>query len=140
MKLGFTGTRDGLTENQKIALKKLFEDLLYSIDEFHHGDCLGADMDAHILSEELQFHRIAKEKIFNIIIHPPEKDTLRAYCVGDETRDVFPYLRRNKNIVDETDILIACPKSRIEEQRSGTWSTVRYAYSKNKPLILLFPL
>jgi predicted Rossmann fold nucleotide-binding protein DprA/Smf involved in DNA uptake len=48
-----------------------------------------------------------------------------------------PYLDRNKDIVRVSIGLIAAPKTNKEEQRSGTWSTVRYATKTGKPLIIL---
>jgi len=43
-----------------------------------------------------------------------------------------PYLSRNRAIVDETEMLIATPAEFTEQQRSGTWSTVRYARACGK--------
>jgi hypothetical protein len=35
--------------------------------------------------------------------------------------------------------MIATPKGFTEEARGGTWFTIRYARSKNKPLIIVYP-
>jgi len=127
MKIGFTGTREGMSDNQKcellIALK--------GATEFHHGDCVGADEEADGLARTI--------KGIKIHIHPPEDSKLRAFCYrkGDILWTVETYLNRNAMIVDYTDQLIAAPKSNIEEVRSGTWSTVRYARKKNKPILIL---
>lgn len=48
-------------------------------------------------------------------------------------------LARNRDIVDETEILIACPGHMHEELRSGTWSTIRYAVKIQRPHIIIWP-
>lgn len=58
--------------------------------------------------------------------------------MSDEKREPLPYLARNCVIVDEADILLACPKG-PEEQRSGTWATVRYARKQNKRIVIVYP-
>jgi hypothetical protein len=94
--------------------------------EFHHGDCAGADAEAHDIV-----------RLFcpdtRIVVHPPESDFLRAYKAGDEMRDPFSYLIRDRNIVDFTDILYATPYTDYYQPRSGSWFTIRYAGVKQKP-------
>ena len=62
-----------------------------------------------------------------------------ALDMSDEVRDPLPYLERNRAIVDACDILIACPKGMQEEQRSGTWATVRYARRRDRPIVIVWP-
>ena len=64
---------------------------------------------------------------------------MRAFCKGDETRKQKDYLDRNHDIVDETELLIACPKEPEEITRSGTWATIRYARKKKKKLRIILP-
>ena len=109
MKVGFTGTRNGMTKEQSVSVFRTLCE--YHPTEVHHGDCVGADRD---------FHDISKGCKIWVVIHPPHKEDLRAFCVGDETKMERSYLARNRHIVDETEILIATPKSRSEELRSGT--------------------
>lgn len=45
----------------------------------------------------------------------------------------------NRDIVAETDELIATPKGFQEERRSGTWATVRYALKARKPVTVIWP-
>jgi hypothetical protein len=42
--IGFTGTRQGMTAEQKSALRNLLDG---GAGDFHHGDCIGADSEAH---------------------------------------------------------------------------------------------
>jgi hypothetical protein len=50
-----------------------------------------------------------------------------------------PYLSRNKDIVLETELLIATPGEEEEQIRSGTWSTVRYARSLKRMINIVLP-
>lgn len=128
MKVGFTGTQRGMTKKQKVELEHLLADL--NPDEFHHGDCIGADEQAHIIAGIMGF---------NIIIHPPEDGKKRAFMSSPFMHPKLPYLVRNKNIVLSTQVLIAAPKSKEEELRSGTWSTVRLARKMNRTVYILEP-
>ena len=132
MRIGFTGTREGMTENQKKALEKLLIEFLgKGASEFHHGDCVGADKEAHEIASALGY---------KVVVHPPRRAILRAFCAGDVILPERDYLQRNRDVVDSTDILIAAPKSGTEVLRSGTWSTVRYARRKGKQIIILEPI
>lgn len=142
LRVGFTGTRKGMSDNQKEELENIladyFEECGGNVAEFHHGDCEGADEEAH---------RIAWYFTDKLVSHPPKESRYRAYTIGymdvewdGEHYGLWPekdYLDRNKDIVNETDVLIAAPFTMKEELRSGTWSTVRYAKKRNKPVILL---
>ena len=129
-RLGFTGTRKGLSIKQEVALNKTLKRLFEMVKEVHHGDCVGADS---------SFHHLCFSKGYKIIIHPPTHDKYRAFLKGAEFRRPRPYLERNKKIVDETDFIIACPDGYKEILRSGTWSTIRYAKRMNKTVIVIYP-
>lgn len=127
MRIGFTGSRAGMTWGQKeMFIAQLMK---LSPSEFHHGDCLGADSDAHKLVREV-FPTV------KIVLHPPIAQKFRAFCPADETMRELDFLERNKEIVNCSDVLIACP-SGPEQLRSGTWSTVRYAKKSNCPVRIL---
>ena len=127
MKLGFTGTQKGMTSEQKLVVEKIMP----KATEFHHGCCIGADFQAGQIANELQ--------IDTIILHPPTNTSKMAKCEGNESREAKPYLDRNHDIVDETDILLATPKEFSEELRSGTWATIRYAKRNKKVVIVVWP-
>jgi len=135
MNVGFTGTRFGMSELQKQTLYeklkeiKLPPSVVTISDEFHHGDCVGADAEAHVIALNLKY---------KVVIHPPDQDKLRAFCVVSYKIEVpKPYLDRNKMIVDSCHLLIAAPRTNGEELRSGTWSTIRYAKHKKKEVYIL---
>lgn len=52
---------------------------------------------------------------------------------------VAPPLERNKRMVDHAEFLIAAPRTVHEHQRSGTWATVRYARTVNRPVVIIQP-
>lgn len=129
--VGFTGTRNGMTNEQMKGLLTVLSQ--YHPDEVHHGDCIGADE---------QFHQFCRNSTLiapKIVSHPPTDNTLRARCTADEIRYPKPFLERNKDIVRESNVLIAAPSGRIEQLRSGTWSTVRFARKQGIPVVLVYP-
>jgi hypothetical protein len=128
VKVGFTGTQIGLTYFQSIKLLELLQKV-YG-ESFSHGDCQGADFHAHMIAMECKY---------KTIIHPPLSDSKRAFCYGHTMLPPKEYLDRNKDIVDSTDFLVACPREKEEQLRSGTWSTVRYAVKRNKTVQIIYP-
>lgn len=127
--VGFTGNRHGFNTLQK----NLFEYYVrkYRQFEFHHGDCVGCDSEAHNV--------VTKLASSTTIAHPPENPKQRAYCSADIILPEKPYLVRNHDIVDATDILIAVPGQIDEVKRSGTWATIRYARNQNKKILIIRP-
>ena len=128
MILGFTGTRDGMSRKQFGIVAHLLQEATPS--EVHHGGCKGADAGFHVLARRLGI---------KIILHPPVVMKNQVIFTADEVRPAAPYLVRNHHIVDETEGIIACPGQDHEVLRSGTWSTVRYARVRSKPINIIFP-
>lgn len=124
---GFTGTREGMTRRQKRALVGILKD---GGDTFHHGNCIGSDVQAQDL---------ASSGGLTIISHPSNIPSMQANTQAHVIAPMKPPLERNHDIVDACDVLIAAPRSLTEEQRSGTWATVRYARKVGKPVIILEP-
>ena len=129
--VGFTGTRTGMTKAQREAVQRELaaDGKDAPVIEFHHGDCVGADAQAH---------EIAVESKISVFLHPPTGDKLRAFCESDFAYVPKPYLDRNKDIVNDTDYMLACPRGE-ETVRSGTWATIRYAVSKGKLVLIIYP-
>lgn len=124
MKVGFTGTREGMSQHQKEQFALKIYDL--GATEFHHGDCEGADAEAHDIIREIFPH-------IRIVGHPPKKSYKRAFKVCDELREPLDYIPRDKNIVNDTEFLIGAPLTDAEVIRSGTWTTIRHAIKTGKP-------
>lgn len=150
MIIGFTGTRSGMTDEQRtmVALV-LTHELRVELHmntghrEFHHGDCIGADTDAVYLAWAIGY---------DIIVHPPQNNTYQAFMHqrlregephGDQKLIRLPsksYLERNHDIVDCCEFLIVCPSTVHEVRRSGTWATFRYAHwTVEKEVLLILP-
>lgn len=136
MKIGFTGTRKGMTARQFYWLWHVLTRVpMLSSDplmEVHHGGCVGSDDEFHFLMAE-RFGSV------RIVLHPPVDKRQQADCPSDEVREPKPFLERDHNIVDETNPLIATPKGMTEELRSGTWATIRYARKQGKQVIIIYP-
>lgn len=116
MKVGFTGTSRGMSAGQCYELKQLLSgDALLPdrVTELHHGMCVGADC---------QGNEIARELSISTVGHPPVNKSKYYGCVCNQVRPQKEYLARNKNIVNETDLLFIGPDW-PEYLRSGTWST-----------------
>lgn len=128
MKLGVSGTRHGLTPAAAVAFTNYMD--THTVDELHHGDCLGVDKTIHDL--------VTADYDAQIIIHPPDNETLRAFCKSETIHTPKPYIVRNKRIVNSVDRLIAFPPTKEEIVRSGTWATIRYAKKKKLPTLLIF--
>jgi predicted Rossmann fold nucleotide-binding protein DprA/Smf involved in DNA uptake len=136
MRVGFTGTRDGMADAQRRAFISRVKTA--GVTEFHFGCCLGADDDAFDVMTAAGDIGIARP---HIVAHPPTARgllSLTAEMFADETRPPAEYLTRNRAIVDACDVLLACPKG-SEELRSGTWATVRYARKRGKPVVIFYP-
>ncbi len=131
--VGFTGTsHQDLTRRQVEGLIGYLKSASRqgSRLQVHHGDCIRADA---------EFHEIALKLGAFIHIHPPANPSLRAFCLGHASYPELPYLVRNRVIVLSTDVLLAAPKGRREELRSGTWATVRYAKKIGRPVVIFYP-
>jgi hypothetical protein len=130
-KVGFTGTQEGMSKGQKDDLRELLIQLFVPGVEFHHGDCIGADTQAASIARELKY---------KIVAHPPQDTKKQAFHDSDEHRIPMPYLDRNANIVTETHILLAAPRTNVRPKSlrgSGTWWTIVFAEKRGGKVIIL---
>ncbi len=129
--VGFTGTRHGMTLLQHGAMRQQVLDLGVNGIVAHHGDCIGADA---------QFHRIVRQEIGGWIVgHLPADATHAAGCEFDEKRDPLTHMKRNREIVRAADVMLAAPFDMEEQERGGTWATIRMARKAKKPLRIVWP-
>jgi hypothetical protein len=127
--VGVTATREGLSPEQNKWIKDFLNRNGAAV--MHHGDCIGGDeelaeifsnFDTYIIAHPgLSSHQRANSKYNDIVL--PRQD----------------YQVRNRYIVKLSQILLAFPRGPLEEIRSGTWSTVRYAKRENSKLIIIGP-
>lgn len=131
-RVGFTGTRHGMSLHQRQALDAILLAFRMARPDIHlylhHGKCLGADYSANKIAYMNGLTRVA---------HPSDNPAWTFEDAVDEERPAKPPLARNKDIVYECDVLIVAPLTDVEEVRSGTWSTKRYAEKIGKPYIIL---
>jgi len=131
MRVGITGTREGLNGRQIDWLTKFIDLVGDQITEFHHGDCVGADIEAS---------RLFKDKTeAKIHVHPPVNDAYRARGFGDVVYPETSYMRRNRDIVRKADIMIAFPRTRVPQTHSGTWLTINIANQQDTPSFIIKP-
>lgn len=134
---GQTGTRHGGTPYQIASVAWLWAK--YGIKVLHDGDCQGVDA---------QLYHLAKSFGTQVILHPPTKPDTRAFCglqdcvvVDPETiwRPERPYFVRDRDIVNEAEVMVGVPHKPFEQDHGGTWYTIRYARKQNKPLAIVWP-
>ena len=131
--IGFTGTRflGEDFEDRKTALRKaLVKAWKKGYRILHHGDCIGADALAH---------EVAMEVGYDVIVHPPNNPSNRAFCKADKGAVrwelVKPYLDRNMDIVNASSQMLAMPKvGTTSKSRGGTWHAVNYAIKVGTPV------
>lgn len=129
MIVGFTGTQEGLSRAQT---KRLRQALTYlKPREFRHGGCVGADTEASHMANDLG-------RCF-VIRHTPTDTRKQGASYYDVEEPPEAFLVRNRAIVAQSDVLIACPATSTEQQRSGTWATVRYARKAGKVIYIIRP-
>ena len=132
MKVGFTGTRFGMTTKQMYA----FQDYIRKIPvtHFHHGDCIGADEEVHNFVKKWLGDAVVMH------VHPCLISNFRANCAGDVSYRAKDPLMRNRDIVEASHLLIACPKEMEEvKMGSGTWATIRYGRNRGIKVVVILP-
>lgn len=134
--LALSGTRLPMKSIQMATLSCIL-DRLTRLTAVRHGDCIGADRVAHELVRR-QCDGVT------IHVHPPTDEKQRAFCETTagptEVHPPKPYLKRNRDMIDASDALVAFPKSATEQKRgSGTWATIRYARKIGRPLVIVLP-
>jgi hypothetical protein len=123
MRIGFTGTRYGMSVAQEVQLRHMLGTFRTSDQatgmrsEFHYGT-----HESVVLESDAEAASIAEEMGYRLVAH-------HAHPGGE--------LDRNRREVDAVHILIAAPETDKETQRSGTWATVRYARSRGMVVVML---
>jgi hypothetical protein len=160
--VGFTGTRGGCTEAQILALHQLIGRLLPTV--WLHGACVGADEDG-VIAVRMWASGIPEEVCPNpnpgpgdvrpeparevrVIALPghsangPADHALQSRFAlenSDEVRLPLAHFARNREIVKQCEVLVACPGGMAEQSKGGTWYTVQCARRAGKRLVILWP-
>ena len=138
MNIGFTGTKNGMTEHQFESLRHVLQDFC-SVEavNFHQGLCVGADCEAAMLAFELGC------EVFSYPGFPPKNPKSLSFRGSfNQSHITYPaksFIERNHDIVNSTELLIATPAQDHEIRRSGTWTTIRYAKNCVKPILIIYP-
>ena len=136
LKVAFTGTRQGMTEEQAKTVGVWLMNHETEISQLHHGACIGADVDFHNICIDMEMIRL-------VHVHPSDnKNTnqLRQLKQIENVAMIWPIetpLARDWTMVQHCDILLATPLQDDEVVRSGTWTTVRYARKLRKKVRLI---
>lgn len=134
MIVGFTGTRNGMTPEQKQAVRVLLREFRTAgaLDDLAiHGDCIGADAD---------FDTRARGIGWDVACRPCTYANMRAYTGAYEIAPPTSPMARNREIAKQCDVLIGCPPNDVELKRgSGTWATIRYGVKYGKPVHVVYP-
>jgi len=133
MRIGFTGTRYGMTMEQSDSLFRWLDGPLADSDVFHHGCASGADEEVVLC--------LKGQSAVTIVAHPSTLSGWFSLAAKDVSDAVWPTkepLDRNRDIVDNCDVLLACPDG-PERVRSGTWATVRHARRCGKRVVIFWP-
>lgn len=116
MSVGFTGTRQGVTDSQAKAVKEYLDMLLPRHgNKFRHGVCNGADLQCAAIAVSIGYEEAR-------------------FPAGDDP------LGRDRIIVDGADFMLATPNNFKNIIRgSGTWYTIRYAARVHVPGVIIWP-
>lgn len=136
MILGFTGTRNPLSQAQMRWLYTFLDDVVEEgqVTEVHHGACVGADLEMHLG---------CLERGIPLVVHPPVKTNfLAVQCItptpGVTILPAKPYLNRDRDIVAAADGVLGMP-AKSETDGGGTWYTLNYAMRVLTPVSIVHP-
>src|SRR5438067_2190072 len=136
MNVSFTGTRYGMSGDQALRVEKfLLECIEAEPEEFHFGLCIESDTQAAEIASWLGFIVFAHPASD---VSPDLIGSMPKNQATSVTLEPKPALKRNHDIVDAGEVLIAAPRG-PERKRSGTWATVRYALGHDVPVWLAWP-
>jgi hypothetical protein len=137
MKIGFTGTQQGLTPRQ---LGIVYERIVaLKPDVLLHGGCIGADDEVDELASTLGIERHVYPSTIEVKRVPNSVLLARTGSRAVIMPPASP-LVRNRYIVEHCSVLLACPGGREELLRSGTWATIRHARrNKHVTLTIVYP-
>jgi hypothetical protein len=139
--IGFTGTRHGMTEAQRQALGAFLDSPWFWGDTWnaHHGVCLGADVEFEDVVSRFANVRIVTRHPGPEGEHAGDPHARHSRMQSVVVCDRQKHMRRNRTIVEESNIMLAAPFDMHEHVVGGTWKTIIMARSKRKPLAIVWP-
>lgn len=132
LKIGFTGTRKGMTKDQFSKIRQFLDGLEFIAN---HGDCEGGDEDFDVICHDLGAERhlfpsTSKTRRFS------ERERPERCIMAQAPKEP---MARNPDIVNFSEIMLGGPGMMEEELRSGTWATIRYARKIRRPVVIFWP-
>jgi hypothetical protein len=131
IRLGFAGTVRGMTAAQQQNLLAFVK--ANDVTEFRSGGCVGADQEA---TEIVCVHTTAKVIVCRQLVEKIESKLVLAVA-AEVVKQPRKAVRRNKEVVDASDVVILAPKANDTE--GGTLSTFKYARWACKRVLILWP-
>lgn len=141
MKIGLTGSRTGLTKEQRRVVTQMIKTLENrEVEEVHHGDCIGADTEVSMMFLE--------RSLGALHAHPATINESWDQRWRARSKEKFPNASiveypakapndRNADIVDACDVLWAFPADTLG--KGGTWNTINMAIAAGKPVRIVCP-
>lgn len=142
MIIGFTGTRNGMTSQQKEQVTKWLESRPdYTIAYVIHGACVGADEDFVRICHALKNQKFVIFARPGRSVHGGNNEYLsRTACeLSGMVYDAETHFARNRKIVADCTVLLACPYQQSHQAHGGTWYTVDQARKKGKQVVIFWP-
>jgi len=136
MRIGFTGTRKGMSALQYKTVMSLVMD--FRPEWAGHGDCIGSDTDFHKICVFLRGSTTnpGPPRLHLFPANSLQRANNEPWDVIEPPKDP---LLRNRDIAKWCNKLIATPKEEDGIIRSGTWATVRYAIQFGKVIYIVLP-
>lgn len=131
MKLGITGTRSGMSPEQKVKFLELIEEL--KPDVFIDGCCVGVDEECFLLVKDLLLVTVGRPGYSALT--QEEINNNRSVYQRDKMYPSKTHFARNRDIVNESDVMIAIPYEL--GGKGGTNYTIDYAIKVGKPLYII---
>lgn len=129
---GFTGTRAGMRAFQVAMVRRVLKRGQPIV--LRHGGAFGADFEAHAMWRE-----VCEKSACDVWPADEKRAQLFRGQARVKVEPVMPPLERNVEIVKRSKFLLATPNKEHEEQRSGTWQTIREALRLNLPVLIVWP-
>lgn len=129
--VGFTGRRDGMSRPQLREVHRILRELADGSEQWSalHGDAIGADS---------EFDALCRTVGIETRCRPCTLINQRAFKAKPIAEATNP-MARNRAIVKDCDILIGAPPTQKEQEKGGTWNTIRMGRKANKRVVIVLP-
>lgn len=145
MILGFTGTRQGMSDAQRGVVRDWLRNSLDDLNVIVHGGAEGADaeFDEAITAAFGISHYNFPELGIVCEVYPATVERFSFWRRKDQAKrfvhSPMDPLKRNRIVVNQSHKMLATPAEAEEQPRGGTWSTIRYARKIGKPIAIIRP-